>query len=139
MPDAQGRSDRPPTAAGALPVVVVHAGFEPMRLPTRPKSARRCGKHIRIGIDEPEALVAEIRDHQGQHTDAYRLGGGHIEMADVQRYEKRLRDRLRELNERPDEIIDPRPTACLVRKHRCNRKSFYGLFGASVLLLSLDQ
>ena len=30
----------------------------------------KSGKHIRIGTDEPEALVAEIRDHQGQHTDA---------------------------------------------------------------------
>ena len=30
----------------------------------------KSGKHIRIGTDEPEALVAEIRDHQGQHTHA---------------------------------------------------------------------
>ena len=28
------------------------------------------GKHVRIGTDEPEALVAAIRHHQGQHTDA---------------------------------------------------------------------
>ena len=70
---------------------------------------------------------------------SFRLDGGHIEIADVQKYGKLLQDRLCELNERLEEIIDPRLTARLVRQYRRTSKTFNRLFGASVSLLGLGQ